>query len=524
MDLDVNLYKTEILIPRKDILKRVKELGIAISEDYKGKPLLLVGVLNGAVIFLSDLAREITIPVEIDCIRASSYGDGTESKGQVIINNNSGCPVNGKHVIIVEDIVDSGKTIAALMEHFKEEGAVSIAVCAFIDKKERREKDVKIDYVGFEVEEGFLVGYGLDYAKKFRQLPDICSLFKEDFTFINCRECNTAFKVKSSFIDEDGTIVRCSVCKHTFKTYKDGSQTECLITELEPAAFPGHAAGGRKTADTPDDIQETDSDKETAGEIKPIKFVHDIFLEQYSLNAEEPDEDEEPISIKQIIGEENNYTESIEEDTDDDKYQVSDSTEGPFFIHTAEYEETKKPGRRRTILPLLLICVLCVAIVLTFFILKDFIPPMFRLNKVDVTIQYDDSGTKNLSFEEIVGAFADGQSNSRLFIIRGFVRNNYLNVKHSILLTASILDDKGNVILKQYSYAGIKNKDEQSTTMPKLEPESERNEPIKEGDRETFVESGARIPFFIVFENLPDNVEEFTIEFVSASFVSDKPI
>ena len=511
MELDINTYKTETLIPREEILRRVMELGTAISEEYEGKPLVLIGVLNGAAFFLSDLARTITIPLEIDFIRASSYGDKTESHDPVAISyNNIGSSLTDKYVILVEDIVDTGKTITALTEFLKEKGALSIAICALIDKKERRENDVVIDYVGFEVEEGFLVGYGLDYAEKFRQLPDICSLFKEDLIFINCGQCDTTFKVKSSLIDEYGTIVRCSVCKHTFKAYADGSQAECPITELEP--LPEFSIERILIADIHEDdnAQKTDSDESTAEKTIEITIIDNISSDPDEL--EERDEDnEEPASLTQIIAEKDDNTEPIaveviQEDADDAEYPSLGITE-----EDEKDEEIKKPARRLLNFLLFLVFALCAVLAFLFFIPQDLIPSMFRLYKADLGAQYD-PGTKNLSFEEIVGAFVDSPDNSRFFVIRGFVRNNYSKIKHSILLTASILDNNGNNILKQNSYAGIKTKDEQLSAMSELE----RSELIKKGDRETFVEPGSRIPFLMIFDNLPNNVEEFTVEFISA--------
>jgi len=507
----INTYTTKILIPREDIQRRVEVLGAAISEDYKGKPLLLIGILNGAAFFLSDLARAITIPVEIDFIKASSYENGTESQDSVIIGGygieNS---VDGKDIILVEDIVDTGKTLAELMKYFNEKRAASIATCVLIDKKERREKDIKIDYLGFEVEEGFLVGYGLDYAKKLRQLPEIFSLFKEDFSFINCGKCGTAFKLKSSLIDESGTIVRCSVCKHTFKTYKDGSQTDCLITELKPMAL--YESSVEKNFCT-------DALKKN---IK-IEITDNISSKLDDLEEDVPEEDEnneEPVSIKQILAEKDKRAETIEAEAieDDTAVYTGPDTESSFLKYTEEdeeYEEIKKPGGRLARLLFFLILALCVVIAFLFFIPNDFIPTMLNLNKADVKATYD-PGTKSLRFEESAGAFVDGPDNSRLFVIRGFVRNNYPDTKHSILLTASILDDKGNVILKQNSYAGQKTKDEQLSVMSALE----RSELIKKGDIKTFVESGSRIPFIMIFDNLPNNVKEFTLEFISASSVS----
>ncbi|MBN1848225.1 MAG: hypoxanthine phosphoribosyltransferase [Deltaproteobacteria bacterium] len=166
----------EILIPRDTILSKVKELAGQISSDYMDHEPLLVGILNGAVFFFTDLIREMTIPLKIDFIRAASYGNGTSSRGSVQLTKGIEIPIQGKHVLLVEDIVDSGLTFTHIMQFLKKEEPASIKLCALIDKLERREKTVCIDYCGFQVDEGFLVGYGLDFNEQYRYLPDICVL------------------------------------------------------------------------------------------------------------------------------------------------------------------------------------------------------------------------------------------------------------------------------------------------------------------------------------------------------------
>ncbi|MCD6297044.1 MAG: hypoxanthine phosphoribosyltransferase [Deltaproteobacteria bacterium] len=163
----------EILIPKDKIQGRVKELADQICSDYKGTEPILIGVLNGVVFFISDLARQMTIPMKMDFVRAASYGSGMTSSGTVRLTKDVEIPIRGKPVILVEDIVDTGLTLAHIVKIFERKGPESIRICAFIDKLERRDIAVTVDYCGFQVEEGFLVGYGLDHDEKYRHLPDI---------------------------------------------------------------------------------------------------------------------------------------------------------------------------------------------------------------------------------------------------------------------------------------------------------------------------------------------------------------
>jgi len=169
------LEKT-LLISRKDIQKRVKELAGQISSDYRDKEPVFIGVLNGAVFFFADLIREISIPAKMDFIRAASYGSQMTSSGTVRLTKDVELPVRGKPVILVEDIVDTGLTLTRIIDGIRRKSPESVRVCAFIDKVERRENKFSIDYCGFQVKEGFIVGYGLDYDEKYRQLPDIYKL------------------------------------------------------------------------------------------------------------------------------------------------------------------------------------------------------------------------------------------------------------------------------------------------------------------------------------------------------------
>ncbi len=162
-----------ILFSRAKIAARVKELGAEITRAYKNRPLVLIGVLKGACIFLADLAREIDLDIEIDFIRVASYGDATTTSGTIRLTKPPEIDLNGKDILLVEDIVDTGTTLAWLNQYFAEHNAGSVKICALVNKHERRDTAVVVDYAGFEVEKGFLIGYGLDYAERFRNLSDI---------------------------------------------------------------------------------------------------------------------------------------------------------------------------------------------------------------------------------------------------------------------------------------------------------------------------------------------------------------
>lgn len=166
----------EIIISREQIASRVAELGQQLSAEYAGRELLVVGVLTGAFIFTADLLRALNLPVVVDFIRVASYGGGTCSSGQICLSQDLASPVVGRHLLLIEDIVDTGRTLAWLKGHLLARHPASLKVCALIDKAERREVAVAVDHVGFPIAEGFLVGYGLDYGGHHRQLPDICRL------------------------------------------------------------------------------------------------------------------------------------------------------------------------------------------------------------------------------------------------------------------------------------------------------------------------------------------------------------
>lgn len=165
--------KIEVLIPEEDIRKRISEIAEELSEKYKGEEVLLVGILNGSVFFLADLAQKMTIPVEIDFMAASSYGSGTESSGRVLITKDLARSIEGDHVIIVEDIVDTGQTLHLLTEMLMERNPASLELAVLLNKPSRRKVCLDADYVGFDIPDAFVVGWGLDYDQKYRDLPYI---------------------------------------------------------------------------------------------------------------------------------------------------------------------------------------------------------------------------------------------------------------------------------------------------------------------------------------------------------------
>jgi hypoxanthine phosphoribosyltransferase len=162
-----------ILLTEEEVDKRIEELGAAISRDYAGETVHLVCVLKGGVFFMCELAKRITVPVTMDFMSASSYGSSTKSSGVVKIVKDLDEPLKDRHVLIVEDIIDSGNTLNYLTDVFKERGVKSLRLCTMLDKPDRREVDVDVDYTGFTIPDAFVVGYGLDYDQKYRNLPFI---------------------------------------------------------------------------------------------------------------------------------------------------------------------------------------------------------------------------------------------------------------------------------------------------------------------------------------------------------------
>jgi hypoxanthine phosphoribosyltransferase len=166
----------EILVQADDLRNRIKELGREISRDYEGRDPLLVGVLKGAVFFLSDLMRELTVPCEVDFMAVASYGSATQSSGVVRILKDLEAPVEGREILIVEDIVDSGLTLQYLLRNLESREPRSLEVCALLTKPARREVELPIRYVGFEIPNKFAIGYGLDYDERYRNLPYVAAL------------------------------------------------------------------------------------------------------------------------------------------------------------------------------------------------------------------------------------------------------------------------------------------------------------------------------------------------------------
>jgi hypoxanthine phosphoribosyltransferase len=164
------------VLTKEEIEAQVRRIAQVISADYKDRELILIGILKGAFIFLSDLIRQLSIPVKVDFMCASSYGDQTASSGRIKLSKDIEIEISNKDVLIVEDIVDTGLTLSYLVDYLKSSGAASVRICALIDKRERRETDVIVDYACHTVDKGFLVGYGLDYAEFYRNLPEVYHL------------------------------------------------------------------------------------------------------------------------------------------------------------------------------------------------------------------------------------------------------------------------------------------------------------------------------------------------------------
>ena len=177
MMLDVK----EVLITSAEIQDKVREIGDRITEDYRGEKLLLVGILNGSVVVLSDLMRHVGLPCEVAFMEVSSYGVGTESSGDVRILKDLERNVAGGHVLIVEDIVDTGLTLSHLRKTLFSRGIASLEICSLLSKPSRRKVELDVKYLGFEVPDEFVVGYGIDYAGSYRNLPDVCVLKPEVF-------------------------------------------------------------------------------------------------------------------------------------------------------------------------------------------------------------------------------------------------------------------------------------------------------------------------------------------------------
>jgi hypoxanthine phosphoribosyltransferase len=166
-------YRLMPCISAEEVQTQVARLAAQINHDYHGKDLLLVGILKGSVVFLADLMRQLSIPVEIDFIRLSSYGKHSETSGQIRITKDIESPIHGRDLLVVEDIIDTGLTMKFLVDYLKSHHPNSLKVCALIDKFERRQVEFDADYVGIRLDKGFIVGYGLDFSEKHRNLPGI---------------------------------------------------------------------------------------------------------------------------------------------------------------------------------------------------------------------------------------------------------------------------------------------------------------------------------------------------------------
>ena len=166
--------KIRVLVTKEQLEEKTAELARAIERDYKGKELVLVGVLKGGFIFLADLVRKISMDVTIDFISVSSYGDSTQSSGVVRITKDIDSDITGKHILLVEDLIDTGLTLNYLKELFNTKGCASVKLAAILDKPDRRKVDLTVDYAGIQIPDEFVVGYGLDWAGKYRNLPEVC--------------------------------------------------------------------------------------------------------------------------------------------------------------------------------------------------------------------------------------------------------------------------------------------------------------------------------------------------------------
>lgn len=163
-----------VLVPQDEIKQTISRLATEIQRDYQGKQPLLIGILKGSFVFMADLIRQLELPLEVDFVRLSSYGAGTETTGKVKVEQALKTPIRDRDVIVIEDIIDTGLTVSFLLDYLKKKKPASLKLCALADKPSRRKSPVTIDYLGFTVPDKFIVGYGIDRNEKFRYLPDIC--------------------------------------------------------------------------------------------------------------------------------------------------------------------------------------------------------------------------------------------------------------------------------------------------------------------------------------------------------------
>ena len=172
--------KIKVLLSEEEVDARIAELGAQISKEYEGEEIVMICTLKGACFFARELAKRITVPVALDFMSVSSYGNGSVSSGKIIMKKDLEESIVGKNVIVVEDIVDTGRTLSYLMDNLKQRGPKSLKLCAMLDKPDRRVVDIKADYTGFEIPDLFVIGYGLDYAQRYRNLPYIGVLEVEE--------------------------------------------------------------------------------------------------------------------------------------------------------------------------------------------------------------------------------------------------------------------------------------------------------------------------------------------------------
>jgi hypoxanthine phosphoribosyltransferase len=169
----MNQISKQILFSRDEIQKRVREIASQISRDYAGRELVVIGILKGAFIFMADLVRGISVPCKVDFVRVASYGASSESSGKVVMTKDIETSIKGRDILIVEDIIDTGLTLQYLVSWLKERSPNSLKICVFLDKRKRRKVTFEADYVGFTIDDGFVVGYGLDFNEQFRFFPDV---------------------------------------------------------------------------------------------------------------------------------------------------------------------------------------------------------------------------------------------------------------------------------------------------------------------------------------------------------------
>jgi len=241
--MDLHNDIAEVLVSEEAVRAKVAELGQRISADYAGEELLLIGLLRGAIVFLSDLMRTITIPVRLDFIGISSYGATTDS-GAVRLVMDLETDISGRHVLVVEDIVDTGKTLSYLVETLKARQPASLRICALLDKPDRRQVPIDVDYVGFVIPDKFVVGYGLDFAESYRNLPFVGVLKEHLYKEVVMR--NAILKKLTGYLNRQTSLAQ--LIAWTQQTLESGglsADDESLLRDLvNRAGIPGSDAFG----------------------------------------------------------------------------------------------------------------------------------------------------------------------------------------------------------------------------------------------------------------------------------------